>query len=202
MAPKSHRLRNGLIIAVGAVAGFLVMAFVALNVYGKAYRIPSEAMAPTLELGDRIIVKHRGSYDPKRGDIVVFNPPGGADINRCGDGSGDTGRRACARPAPGELDQTFVKRIVALGGDRLKVIGGRVHVDGRPLNEPYARLDAGCDICNLPEEIRVPPGHVFMMGDNRGASADSRVWGPVREDSIVGPVIWRYWPLSGMGKPD
>lgn len=202
MAPRSNRLRTLVVFAVAALSLLPIVGFVGLNLYVDLYRVPSESMAPTLELGDRIMVRQRGSYDPERGDIVAFHPPSGADTNRCGEGPAELERRACARPLRGELSQTFVKRIVALEGDRLAVVGGRVRVDGRPRDEPYARLDRSCISCNLPEEITIPSGHVFVMGDNRAASADSRQWGPVPEDSIVGPVIWRYWPIGGMGKPD
>jgi signal peptidase I len=103
---------------------------------------------------------------------------------------------------PGEIEGlTFVQRIVALEGERVSIDGGRTVVDGEPADEDFARLDASCDVCNLPRAITVPDGHVFLMGDNRGASSDSRTYGPVPEDSIVGPVLVRYWPPGRWGTP-
>ncbi len=67
--------------------------------------------------------------------------------------------------------------------------------------EPHARKDAECQACNLPREITVPAGHVFVMGDNRGASDDSRLWGPVRVGAVEGEVRLRYWPLDALGGP-
>jgi signal peptidase I len=89
--------------------------------------------------------------------------------------------------------------VVGVGGDRLSVRGGRVYIDGRPLREPYARLDDACPICNLPEPVTIPEGHYFMMGDNRGASADSREWGPVPEDWVIGQAFATYWPPGKIG---
>jgi signal peptidase I len=96
---------------------------------------------------------------------------------------------------------SFIKRVVAVEGDRLSVRGGRVYIDGRPEREPYARLDEGCPTCNHPEEITIPEDHYFMMGDNRGASADSRDWGPVPEEWIAGEVRLRYWPPGRIWLP-
>ena len=84
-------------------------------------------------------------------------------------------------------------------GDRLKVVDGRVYIDGERQGEPFVRPDANCPICDLPEEITIPAGHFFMMGDNRGESADSREWGPVPEDWIIGKAFFTYWPLDRIG---
>jgi signal peptidase I len=164
---------------------------------GRAYRVPSEAMLPTVELGDRVITtKTSGAA---RGDIVVFKPPAGADSNVCGVQHAE--RSACPAPTDGRSDTNFIKRVVAVGGDRLSVRGGRVYINGRPQREPYARLDDACPICNLPQDITIPDDHYFMMGDNRGASADSREWGPVPEKWIIGEVRLRYWPPGRIGSP-
>ena len=88
---------------------------------------------------------------------------------------------------------------MAVGGDRLKVIGGAVYLNGKRQDESFARLDTGCGICNLPREIRIPKGYYFMMGDNRGASADSREWGPIPKDWVIGQAFATYWPPNRIG---
>ena len=166
----------------------------------KPYRIPSESMSPTVELNERILVERVGirTGDPDRGDIVVFNPPeDGSTFATCGQEHGPD--QACAKPAKERGDVTFIKRIVAGPGDRLSIRGGRVVIDGEPQDEDYARLSDTCPTCNLRKEITIPPDHWFMMGDNRGESADSREWGPVPKKWIIGRVFLRYWPPDSIG---
>ena len=166
----------------------------------KPYRIPSESMLPTVELNERILVERVSVKlgDPSRGDIVVFNPPeAGATQAMCGESHGPN--QPCAKPTRERSDITFIKRIVAGPGDRLSIRGGRVLIDGEPRDEDYARLSDSCPTCNLGREITIPPDHWFMMGDNRGESADSREWGPVPEDWIIGRVVFRYWPPDSIG---
>jgi signal peptidase I len=170
-----------------------ILFFVVLDV--RAFRAPSEAMLPTLEVGDRVLTTSAGS--PAAGDVIVFRPPPGAETNACGVAKRPD--EACPRPTPGRSDLHFVKRVVATGGDRVAIVEGRAVVNGERREEPYARLDPACAICNLPAEIEVPPGHLFVLGDNRGTSADSREWGPVPEDSVTGEVWIRYWPFSRFG---
>ena len=191
-------------VAIGAAIATVVVLFgllVALSLSTDTYRIPSGAMSPTLEIGDRILVNTVGDYDPERGDIVVFHPPAGADSNECGVPRFDDSGTICPRPTPGESRETFVKRIVGLPGDRIAISSGLVVLNGRQLDEDYTEPDKNCLDCELPEEITVPRGHVFVLGDKRGASADSRNWGPVREESLIGEVSLRYWPLGDFGKP-
>jgi signal peptidase I len=171
---------------IGAVAiVLLVKAFVV-----NPYRIPSSSMEPTLHcaqpasgcearFSDRVLA-NRFIYhfrDPHRGDVIVFETPPAAKA-KCGAGG------------------TFVKRIVGLPKERVQIRLRRgaafVYVDGRRLDEPYIendRRDIG------PEETyRVPAGHYFVMGDNRSQSCDSRVWGPVPRENIIGKVFMTYWP--------
>ena len=113
-------------VALGLALG--IQAFLV-----KPFRIPSESMVPTLEIGQRVLVD-RVSFrfgDPDRGDIVVFKPPAGADTNSCGvQHPGDT---SCPEPTEDRSDTNFIKRVIGLPGDRLKVIDGAVYINGRKL---------------------------------------------------------------------
>jgi signal peptidase I len=88
---------------------------------------------------------------------------------------------------------------VGLPGDRLKVLEGSVYINGKRQDEPFARLDPECPTCNLPREITIPDGQYYMMGDNRGESADSREWGPVPKKWIIGKAFMTYWPPGRIG---
>jgi signal peptidase I len=188
----------GAAIITLAIALPIAAAIVLFGVLdARAYRVPSEAMLPTVELGDRVVTTKTSGA--KRGDIVVFKPPAGAVTNSCGVQHSE--RSACPEPTDSRSEVNFIKRVVAVGGDRLSIRGGRIYLNGRPEREPYARLDDGCPTCNLPEEITIPDGHYFMLGDNRAASADSREWGPVPEEWVIGEVRLRYWPPGRIGSP-
>lgn len=184
---------------VGMVVFALVFALVVQAFLVKPFRIPSESMVPTMEIGhrlltDRVTMRFR---DPEIGDILVFKPPAGADSGVCGIAHDD--KSACPKPETERLDINFIKRVVAGPGDRLKIIKGHVYLDGKRQDESFIRPDAICEICNLPKEIRIPRGHYFMMGDNRGASDDSRIWGPIPEAAVVGVARLTYWPPNRIG---
>jgi signal peptidase I len=167
----------------------------------KPYQIPSQSMEPTLDVGQRVLV-NRFLYhfaDPGIGDIVVFHPPVGSESSKqCG--VAHSGQQACPRPTEGESSENFIKRIVAGPGDTLSVRKGHPVVNGvMKTDEPYANPCGSSTACNLPKPITVPPGHYFMMGDNRGASQDSRFWGPVPRDWIIGKAFATYWPPDRIG---
>ena len=196
---KQKSTRGSLIELVTIVAVALGLALGIQAFLVKPFRIPSESMVPTLEIGQRVLVdrltKNFGDYE--RGDILVFKPPLGSEENSCGVQHSE--RSPCPEPTDGKSDTNFIKRVVAVGGDRLSVRGGQVYINGRAQREPYARLHAACPICDLPQEITIPDGHYFMMGDNRGASADSREWGPVPKKWIIGNAFATYWPPGKVG---
>jgi signal peptidase I len=179
-------LVDWVVTIVGAIA--IVLAIKAWVV--NPYRIPSSSMEPTLhcakpapgceaQFSDRVLA-NRFVYhfrSPHRGDIVVFQTPPAAKA-RCGAGG------------------TFVKRIIGLPGEtvqiKLRQGAAYVFIDGRRLEEPYiqkARRDIG-----PAESFRVPQGHYFVMGDNRAQSCDSRVWGSVPRENLIGKVFMTYWP--------
>ena len=185
------------LVTIVAVALGLALGIQAFLV--KPFRIPSESMVPTLDIGQRVLVDRvtKNFSDYGRGDVLVFKPPAGSDTNSCG--VRHSSQSACPRPTNGRSDTNFIKRVVAVGGDRLKVVRGAVYINGERQSEAFARLDDGCNICNLPREITFPKGYYFMMGDNRGASADSREWGPIPKDWVIGQAFATYWPPGKVG---
>ncbi|HEU4701730.1 MAG TPA: signal peptidase I [Conexibacter sp.] len=197
--------RNPLVEIVTIVVAALAIAFVVQLLLVKTYRIPSGSMEPTLEIGQRVLVNRIGMHfgDPSVGDIVVFHPPQGADdpsAPRCGvptEGLGSS--RACSTPTAGQSDQTFIKRVVATGGDRIQIRDGHVIRNGRRQPDAFTNPCGNGQGCTFEGTITVPDGSYFMMGDNRGASDDSRFWGPVPKSWIIGTTIATYWPPKRIG---
>jgi signal peptidase I len=188
-------------IAVAVGIALLVQAFIV-----KPYRIPSASMEPTLAVGQRILANRMINH-PSLGDIVVFHPPSGANslLGTCGapdEGEGAAGHffpRACDMPTPTHSSQTFIKRVVGVAGDKLTIDNGHVIRNGVPEKDSYIRPCGGGPECNFPQTITVPPGDYFMMGDNRGTSDDSRYWGPVPDNWIIGVAFFTYWPPDRIG---
>jgi signal peptidase I len=168
------------------VAGFLIL----VGVTSKLYRIPSSAMEPTLhcpdegeipgclgDAADRIVVS-KVLYelrDPERSDIVAYELP-------------DRGSALCGAPPAA----TFVHRIVGLPGERVALRNGRVVVNGEPLREDYIE-EGRRGTATLRARV-VPDDEYYVLGDNRTQSCDSRVWGFVPRDRLIGPKIATYWP--------
>ncbi|MGH9182314.1 MAG: signal peptidase I [Acidimicrobiales bacterium] len=170
-SPGRRRARTAL-EWVAVVLGSLAVAVLVRSFLLETFFIPSPSMVPTLAVNDRVLV-NKLSYrlhDVNRGDLVVFERPP--------DASGGAAR-------------DLIKRVIALEGETIEGRDGRVVVDGEPLDEPY--LEPGEETTGF-EPLRVPPDHVFLMGDNRDASRDSRVFGPMAEDAIVGRAFLRVWP--------
>jgi signal peptidase I len=189
------------LVMLVAVALFLALTVQAYAV--KPYRIPSGSMEPTLTIGQRVIVDrltHRLGSSPSVGDIEVFNPPKGADDEQCG--APDQGQGTptpCSRPQAQKSSETFIKRVVAVGGDTISIQNGHVIRNGKRASEPFAANCGGGSDCNFPHAITVPHGYVFMMGDNRGESDDSRFWGPVPLSWVIGHALVTYWPPHRIG---
>jgi signal peptidase I len=183
--PQPWRTVLDWLVTIALAAGF-VLAFEAE--VAKPYRIPSSSMEPTLHcarrgawcegrFSDRVIA-NRLAYrfsDPKRGQIVVFKVPPGADACAAGNGG-----------------SAFVKRLIGLPGERVSERNGTVYIDGRRLYEPY--VDPASRDHQTGSWPTVRPGHYFFMGDNRAHSCDSRTWGTVPRGDLVGPVLLTYWP--------
>ena len=192
-----------LVVTIGIAIGLaiLVQAFIV-----KPYRIPSPSMVPTLDVGQRVLV-NRLSTHPGVGDIVVFHPPHGADgytpvCGAPGEGANPNGSvyaQPCGMPTTQESSQTFIKRVVGVGGDRIEIVNGHVYRDGVRENDPYIEPCQGSSSCNFRKAITIPPGYFFMMGDNRPNSDDSRFWGPVPTKWIIGVAFFTYWPPRRIG---
>lgn len=168
----------------------------------KPYRIPSLSMWPTLEKNQRILVNRLGTH-PGLGDVVVFHPPMDVEDETCGNGSQGLGHaQACDRALPEDTATTpLVKRVVGLPGDHLRIIAGRVWRNGVEEKAPYAQPCNGGSLtgCTFPQTFIVPAGEYYMMGDNRGDSDDSRFWGPIHQQWIIGEAFFTYWPPSRLG---
>ena len=172
---RSSRGTGGFLefVIILAVAFALVFGFVRPFVL-EAFYIPSESMVPTLLVGDRVFV-NKFIYrfaEPERGDIVVFESMNG-----------------------GEED--LIKRIVAVPGDEIEVGNGVLLMNGEEQREPY--LNGEMSFADSYGPTEVPEGHVFVMGDNRANSADSRVFGPLPTENIEGEAFMRFWPPLRIG---
>jgi signal peptidase I len=169
----------------------------------KPYRIPSESMEPTLNVGQRVLVNRIGNRfdDPKIGEILVFHPPKGSTQNvQCASPTEGEGHpQACDRETPQRSSENFIKRVVGVPGDRIAIRTGHVIRNGRAVKEAFIRECNGAPNCDFPRPIVIPPGHYFMMGDNRGQSDDSRFWGPVPKKWIIGGAFATYWPPNRIG---
>ncbi|MFP2909202.1 signal peptidase I [Pyxidicoccus sp. 3LFB2] len=165
-----------------AFVGLLLVGVVLLRAYVvRPLRVISASMAPTLRVGDRVVMDlltYRFA-PPAVGDIVVFEPP------------------PALAQAVREPPRHSIKRLVALPGQVVQVVGGQVLVDGQPLHEPY--------VAKPPEYTwgpeRVPEATYFVLGDNRNASADSHVWGFLPARYVVGRAWVRFWPWDRAGRP-
>jgi signal peptidase I len=165
----------------------------------KPYRIPSESMVPTLQVGQRVLVNRIGHVfsKPSIGDVVVFHPPKGAESAECG--VSHPHEEVCPQSLPVKDTVNFIKRVVAGPGDRIAIRGGHVILNGKLQKEPFTEpCDPGGG-CDFPRAVRIPAGEYFMMGDNRGSSDDSRFWGPVPNKWIIGGAFATYWPPGRIG---
>jgi signal peptidase I len=183
-----------LVTIIGAILIVLAIKQWVVN----PYKIPTSSMEPTLHCArpgdfceastsDRVLACRfcYRFWSPARGDIIVFNTPPLA-ASACGSGG------------------TFVKRLIGLPGDTVhEDKQGFIYVNGKKLNEPYVsaqarRQDITLNPAHANATWKVPQGHYFFMGDNRGHSCDSRLWGSVPRSSLIGKVIATYWPPQRM----
>ena len=179
------------VIAVGLAV--LLKTFVA-----QAFYIPSSSMEDTLAINDRVVVSKLsyriGQID--RGDVVVFDDADVFSVEKDESAVGAVLRNIAESIGLSTPESEFIKRVIALSGETVEVRDGSVLVDGDVLNEPYIRpgwIPTGFG------PVVVPPGHVFVMGDNRPNSRDSRVFGPISIDRVVGRAFVVIWPPRNWG---
>lgn len=187
-----------MIVALALVLAFLIQAFLI-----KPYKIPSGSMEPTLDIGQRVLVNRFIFHftDPKPGDVIVFHPPAGAANGGVECGVPHGMNQPCPEPTPQKAGDTFIKRIVAGPGDTVSVRNGLPVVNGsvvRPDGYQIVPCGGGTG-CNMARQITVPADHYFMMGDNRGQSDDSRFWGPLPREWVIGKAFATYWPPNRIG---
>lgn len=146
----------------------------------QPFVIPTGSMIPTIELQDRLLaekITYRFARQPEPGEIVVFDNPDSSD----------------------PVAKILIKRVIATGGQTVDVRDGAVYVDGTKLDEPYVHGKV-TQPGTVATPIEIPEGYVWLMGDNRPNSGDSRFFGPVPESAVNGRGFWTYWPLSRFGK--
>ena len=153
----------------------------------RQYRIPSGSMEPTLAIGTHVLVRPITSM-PQVGEIVILYEPKEALTEVCGPKSHvvKLGGAACSEPASERGSLKLIKRIVAGPGDTISIVDGHVIRNGVREQDSYIKSCGSSPECNFPTSVKIPPGHWFMLGDNRGESDDSRFWGPVPTDWIIG----------------
>ena len=188
-SPATRLLREvALLVVTAIVIAVGVKSFVA-----QAFYIPSGSMIPQLAVNDRVVVSKLAYrlHDPRRGDIIVFDAPNPApEPERSLPDKVIRGIVQSVGLSPPSTKE-FIKRVIALPGERVEGRDGHVYIDGRLLVEPY--LPPGMATSDFGSRT-IDPDHLWVMGDNRGNSSDSRVFGPIRRDTVVGRALVRVWP--------
>jgi signal peptidase I len=205
-APPYHKEDErgpGLLAVVRETVVLVVLAVLLAVVFKTflvaAFYIPSGSMEPTLNISDRVLVE-KVSYrfgDIEHGDVVVFvhDEPGTEPAGPSNPVAGFFSSLGQAIGVVPPSDRDFIKRVIGLPGDTIECDGAVIR-NGERLTEPYLPADATTTGC---EKVRVKPGELFVMGDNRTNSQDSRAFGVIRESDVVGRAFVRIWPLTHTG---
>lgn len=172
----------------------VVLAMGIRQFVAEARYIPSESMLPTLEVNDRLMIEkvsYRFLRSPQRGDIVVFKPTPALEAQ--------------------DYHDAFIKRVIGLPGEEVAIEAGQVFINGESLEESYIPHDALTEVgpCATVDEqpflaqpVIIPQNTYLVLGDNRHNSYDSRCWGIVPQDKIIGRAAIRFWPLNRVGGVD
>ena len=165
--------------------GMALILFLVINAVSARVRVEGFSMLPTLDNGEYVLIS-RLSYrfgDFQRGDIIVFRPPMYPDA--------PFWQRVLGLPGFDDKYEDYIKRIIGLPGETVRIVDGTVSINGVPLVEPY--ISAPPDYTN---EWTVPAGQLFVLGDNRNNSADSHAWGFLPEKNVLGKALLVYWPFA------
>lgn len=164
-----NRLVNLVLTILVAVSITLALR----HYYFQPFQVAGESMEPTLTEGQMMVMGKNGQVD--RFDLVIFKDPRG---------SGDS----------------YVKRVIGLPGETIEAVDGVVYIDGQPLEEPYLQTEtADFSLYQITGLTHIPPGYLFVLGDNRPHSADSRQYGLIAEDAIEGEVVFSLYPFDRFG---
>lgn len=174
---RSRRRRFRIDPLIALFGAMLLLVGVVRPFVAEPFFVPTGSMAPTLRPGDHVLA-WKLAYRlgaPRRGDLAVLSDPEGGE-------------------------DALIKRVVGLGGDTIEVQDGMLYVNGVPREEPYVDYDMVDSIYFGP--VTVPSGHLFVMGDDRWNSRDSRDFGAVPEGDLAGKVVARIWPPDRLGSPE
>ena len=191
---RASRIAIDLAVLVLAI---VVITTVLRTLVAQAFYIPSLSMSPQLEVSDRIVVSKLSYrlHGVRRGDVVVFDAPPALEVPKP---PKSLPRRAARAVLEGvnvvkPTTTEYVKRVIGLPGEQVSARGGGLYIDDRLLVEPYLPPGLRTDDFG---PVAVPRGTLFVMGDNRGSSFDSRRFGAIAESSVVGRVVVKVWPLG------
>jgi signal peptidase I len=180
---NQRRAFGCLIEAVETVVLTAIIFFVLQTFVAQPFQVEQVSMRDTIEPSQYVLVDKLtpriSGYN--RGDIIVFNPPANTETG---------------------LGKPYIKRIVGIAGDRIQIKGGKVYVNDVPLDEPYLYAEGGKAQATTPHgdsSWTVPDGDLFVMGDHRQQSQDSRDFGPIAVSSVLGRAWLRYWPANAFG---
>lgn len=173
---REYTMKNLLKDIIEVVIPAVILFLIIHTFFLESRFVPSPSMVPTIEVQDRFLSNKTAYWFNKlqRYDIIIFKPPARV-------GSKDD----------------FVKRVIGLSGETIKVQNGVVYINDKPLDEPYITPDRA-PVAQF-NAYTIPEGQVFVMGDNRNNSMDSRIWGPLPIENIKGKAWWRFWPVNRMG---
>ena len=173
-----RRTRTGPLLAVwlrDLIISLAISAFIIIFLY-QPVKVEGTSMMPSLDDQERIFVnKFVYRLEPiQRGDIVVFR-------------------------YPRDPSKSYIKRVIGVAGDHVRILSGRVYLNGKALEEDYVPAEYS-DARSYPDEVMVPPNAYYVLGDHRTMSNDSRDFGPVNQSYIYGKAVFGYWPVDKLGR--